>query len=437
MPIARALGVGAAVGAAVVGAALGVEARVHVVSRGPTPMDRAPALAEWQVRDLDIAFYQARVARDPQGAIDRARLAGLFLQRARETGSNEDLVRAEATARSSLDNRRARNSTALAVLANALLGQHRYVEALDAATELAAAEPDAPSARALLGEIQLELGRYDEARVTFDGLKGLARNPAIGTRLARWLELQGRTEAAHALLVATRDRALQLHELPAEQRAWYRLRVGDIALRHGRLAEAKHELDAALAAQPDDYRVLGLLARLAAVQRDWRGAVRYGERALARTLDPATLGLIGDAYAALGDSAKAEDYFRVMELSVLRQPGPFHRAWSLFLLDHDRRVPEVLAKAREEITVRRDVYGWDLLGWALHKSGRDDEAAAALQHALALGTEDAMLHYHAGVIAHAQGRSEDARRELRTALAINPAWHPTQPDDARRLLEAP
>jgi Flp pilus assembly protein TadD len=60
-----------------------------------------------------------------------------------------------------------------------------------------------------------------------------------------------------------------------------------------------------------------------------------------------------------------------------------------------------------------------------------------MQHALALGTEDAMLHYHAGVIAHAQGRTDDAQRELRTALAINPAWHPAQPDDARHLLEAP
>ncbi len=435
MTFARTIRIGAVVGAAVAGLALGVHPRVPGVTQVSAGGRAAPMLSESQVRDLDIAFYERRVAWDPAGAIDRARLAGLFLQRARETGSGEDLARAESAARSSLANRRARNSAALAVLVNALLAQHRYVEALGAATQLTEAEPDAPPAHAMLGEIQLELGRYEAARNTFGGLKSLARNPAVGTRLARWLELVGRTDEAHAMLVATRDRALRLHDLPAEQRAWYRLRVGDIALRHGHLNEADRELKAALSARPTDYRVLGLLARLAAVRHDWSGAIAYGERALAQNLEPVTLGLVGDAYAAQGDSAKAEEYFRVLEVSITRQPGAFHRAWSLFLLDHDRRVPEVLAKVREEIAVRQDVYGWDLLAWALHKSGLDAEAAVATRHALVLGTEDAMLRYHAGVIACALGRVDDARRELAAALALNPYWHPTQPDDARRLLE--
>ena len=71
----------------------------------------------------------------------------------------------------------------------------------------------------------------------------------------------------------------------------------------------------------------------------------------------------------MGDSSKAQQYYRTMELVVTQQPGPFHRAWSLFLLDHDREVPRVLAKVREEIQTRKDIYGYDLLAWALYKSG--------------------------------------------------------------------
>ncbi|MGH7539061.1 MAG: hypothetical protein ACREMF_10515, partial [Gemmatimonadales bacterium] len=164
--------------------------------------------------------------------------------------------------------------------------------------------------------------------------------------------------------------------------------------------------------------------------------VEYGERAIAIAPDPATLGLIGDGYAALGDSTKAEEFYHAMEAVTLAQPGGFHRAWSLFLLDHERRVPEVLALVQQEIRTRHDVYGWDLLAWALHRSGRDREALPAMAKALALGTEDALLFYHMGMIERALGQRVSARRYLSRALASNPSFHPTLVAHARAALEA-
>ena len=114
--------------------------------------------------------------------------------------------------------------------------------------------------------------------------------------------------------------------------------------------------------------------------------------------DPATFGVVSDAYAALGDSAHAAEYARAMEVAVLGQPGQWHRAWSLFLLDHGRRVPEVLAHVTKELETRRDIYGYDLLAWALHKSGRDGAARIAMARALALGTDDPLLLRHAATI---------------------------------------
>jgi hypothetical protein len=107
-----------------------------------------------------------------------------------------------------------------------------------------------------------------------------------------------------------------------------------------------------------------------------------------------------------------------MEVAVSGQTGPFHRAWSLFLLDHDRRVAEVLARARAEIAVRRDVYGHDLLAWALHKSGRNAEARAAISAAIALGTRDAMLLRHAAAIERALGSEAAARDYERRIEAL-------------------
>src|SRR3954462_15547805 len=116
-----------------------------------------------------------------------------------------------------------------------------------------------------------------------------------------------------------------------------------------------------------------------------------------------------------------------MEVAVLHQPGPFHRAWSLFLLDHDRAVDTVLVRARDELAVRRDIYGYDLLAWALHRAGRSSEAQAPMVRALALGTRNATLFYHAAMIDHAVGDEASARSRLEAALVVNPYWHPAQP----------
>jgi len=56
---------------------------------------------------------------------------------------------------------------------------------------------------------------------------------------------------------------------------------------------------------------------------------------------------------------------------------------------------------RAELRTRRDVYGYDLMAWALHRLHRDGEARAAMTRALALGTDDPQLRAHAAAIAAA------------------------------------
>ena len=104
----------------------------------------------------------------------RARL----LDRARESGDPADLIRAEQSARGSLSLRQGRNGAALAILASSLLGQHRFVEALDAAERLLALDSTSAGARSMVGEIQLELGRYDAARRTF-GMLAMRRTRMV------------------------------------------------------------------------------------------------------------------------------------------------------------------------------------------------------------------------------------------------------------------
>jgi predicted Zn-dependent protease len=113
----------------------------------------------------------------------------------------------------------------------------------------------------------------------------------------------------------------------------------------------------------------------------------------------------------------------------------YGRQLALFYADHDRRPDEALRLARLEAAGRGDVYTDDALAWALHANGRDVEAKRAASRALRLGTDDPVLHYHAGVIAAALARPARAAWHLDRALALNPEFDVRQAPLARAALE--
>ena len=225
-------------------------------SSATTPTPHYDIAAERAMHDADIAFYQQRVTRDPSGALDHLHLAALYLQRARERGAPTALSRAEAEARQSLTNRRAHNSEAWHELALALIGQHRFLEARDCTDSLLAADPAAPGPRGLLGEIDLELGRYLEADTIFTALDQPAAEPAVLARVARWASLRGQAEHARNLMLNAREKAHHRGGTPAEQIAWYDLRLGELAITTGQLNDAAERLDLAARIVADDPRVL-------------------------------------------------------------------------------------------------------------------------------------------------------------------------------------
>ena len=397
----------------------------------------ADVRAEAARRDADIAFYSKRSQEDPGGAFDRSQLAMLYLGRSRVTGDFNDDLKAETLARNSLALRTSHNIETFVPLISSLLSEHRFNEARAYATQLVAEDPAEDSYRGILGEVDLEVGDYDGAGRAFASLSGQSRaNLGVAPRFARWLEIRGQSAQARQILYRTERMAdSSRDQLTREQLAWFHLRVADIELRNGRLRGAEKAIRAGRAVLPNDYRLLAAEARLASVRHDWQRAISTGDSSIAIVLDPATLGLIGDAYAALGDSAKAEEYIRTMEVAVTQQPGAYHRAWSLFLLDHGRRIPEVTAKIQEELKTRRDIYGYDLLGWAMYKQGRYADARAALQTALSQGTQDAVIYYHAGMVERAS-RSGSARASLERAMAINPFFDATHPMAVRATLDS-
>ena len=357
----------------------------------------AESAHEAEVRSADIAFFARRAERDPYGAGDRARLGNLLLSRARATGRFEDLVAAERQARASLEMRRGRNRGGALVLTNALMGQHRFREALEEAGRLEAEDSTDLTIKSLVGEILLELGRYEEAGQRLEQI-GTTTNLAAQMRLARWREVNGDLVGARKLLLDARERAGATFGLSREQRAWFELRVAEFALRYGRTAEASSALERGFAIAPDDYRLHAVAARVSLTQARWDDAADHAGRSLDAHFDPAALAILAQAERGRGDSTAANEAVNAMVTAIKAQPGAWHRAWSLALLDEGRERDEVLAQARRDLEGRQDVYAWDLYAWALHRTGDEAGARSAMPHALATGIRDPLLLSHAAAI---------------------------------------
>jgi tetratricopeptide (TPR) repeat protein len=206
--------------------------------------------------------------------------------------------------------------------------------------------------------------------------------------------------------------------------AWFHYRLAELELRAGHLDAADSSFLRGLTVHPDDYRILGGLSRSAAARSQWQRSIEYGERAIAIQLDPATLGTLSTSYRELDDTAQARSYAKAMSANALEQPGPIHRAWGLFLLDHGTPadVRRVVAKTRLEMRERRDVYAHDLLAWGLYRQRDFRGARSAIALALAQGTEDAQLHHHAGMIADALGDTTEARVRFERMRELNPIY---------------
>ncbi|HEX3100225.1 MAG TPA: hypothetical protein VHQ01_00460, partial [Pyrinomonadaceae bacterium] len=114
----------------------------------------------------------------------------------------------------------------------------------------------------------------------------------------------------------------------------------------------------------------------------------------------------------------------------------YNRQLAYFYADHGIKLDDAYANAAREYEARRDIYGADAVAWAALKTGKTDEAQAAIKDALKLGTKDAKIFYHAGMIAAAAGNKAEAARMLKAALALNPGFDPLQAENARTTLEA-
>ena len=365
-----------------------------------------------------IAFWEAQAARDPQGALERRELAAAYLARQRETGDVADAVKAEAAARQSLAILPRNNAAGLVRLARSLLTQHRFPEALEAARAASAYDP---SAARLVADVQIELGDYDEAARTLAAAPPETDDPNYDAVKARLEAVDGHPDAALRHLRKAERITRERPDMPPETVAWYHAMVGHALVESGRLDEGEAALRQALDAFPRDYRAMTGMAEAAAWRGDWRSAIDWASKAVAvAPQNPAALKVLADGNAALGRDDEANRQADRLEALARSFPRIYDRNWAMFCAEKGRDLDGALALARKDLELRHDVHAYDTLAWVCFQKEMLAEAESAIRSATARGTREAVLFYHAGMIARASGDPARAKAYFTQARDINP-----------------
>jgi tetratricopeptide (TPR) repeat protein len=374
-------------------------------------------------------------------------LGSAFFQKARETGDIAYYDLAEQTLEKALAlaPQDFRATDPLVHMASVYMGEHRFSDALALAQKAIGTGSGNLAAFAIEGDAYTDMGDYEEAATAYNSLQVLGRTISSPLTLAYMSDsrtaylcyLHGDSAEAIRLMKSAVAAALQTN-VPRENLAWLYFEIGERYFQTGDLENADLSYQSGITADPNHYRSLAGLAKVRAAQGKIEESIQLYQRSIAIIPFPVYVAELGDLYKKVGRLNEAQLQYDLVEyighLSKLNQVLA-NRELALFYADQEIKLPEALELARKELEIRRDIYTWDTLAWVLYKNGRIQEAAAAIDKALGLHTNDSLLLFHAGMIYHSLAKDSAAEDFLRRALSVNPHFHLLHAEVASRTLE--
>jgi tetratricopeptide (TPR) repeat protein len=379
-----------------------------------------------------ISKLQARLKNNPDDTYAYAQLGLGLLQQVRESGDLSLYTRAGKAFQEALT-RDPKQLDALVGQGILALALHDFHGALQWADKAWAINPFRAQILGIKVDGQVELGRYDETVQTLQKMVDLRPDLDSYSRVSYVRELYGDVDGA---IEAMRS-AVQTALPGSESWAWTLTHLGHLYFNRGELTEAAAIYEQVLVAKANYPYALAGQARVAAAQGNTSEAIAIYKQITERLPLPEFIIALGELYEATGQAdAARQQYDLVGVIQQLNAAAGMNvdLEMALFTASHGNDPAAAVQQARAAYAERPTIYAADTLAWALYQQGEYAEAWQLSQEALRLGTKDALLHFHAGMIAAKVGDQEAARTHLQTALAINPHFSPLYTPVAQEAL---
>lgn len=390
----------------------------------PSPILRSAAPAVTSVDQDPVTYWQNHLAHNPDDADAYAQLGVALLQRIRITNDATLYPKAQQALDQALT-RDAQQIDGLVGRGMLALSLHNFRDALRWADRVLAANPYRAAGLGIRVDALVELGRYPDAIAALQQMVDLRPDLEAYSRVSYLRELHGDMAGA----IAAMQMAASTAEPGSEPWLWTTTQLANLYWNEGKLDKAE-ELYRTVLRQRADYPFAQAgMARVFGARGRTDEAYTILRPLVARLPLPDFLMTLGELYEANGETRLAnEQYDMVHVIEQLNAAAGMNVDLELATVDvlHGTDIRRALTAAQAAYAERPTVFAAGTLAWALHRAGRDAEAQHYSQEALRLGTQDARLHFHAGMIALALGDRTSAHQHFAAARTINPYFSPVE-----------
>jgi tetratricopeptide (TPR) repeat protein len=279
----------------------------------------------------------------------------------------------------------------------------------------------------LLGDALMEQGRLREAVEAYQRMMNLKPDLQAYARAAhmRWLkgDLDGAIEALQLAVGAASP-------VDAESAAWVNTRLAFYEFQAGRFEEAEQRCALALSFQSNYAPTLLLRGKILLAQNKIGKATSDLQDAAKVNTLPEYQWALAEALRAAGREGEAS----AIEAQLRQHGGASDpRTLAIFLATRRESSETALRLAKAEFDSRSDVFTHDALAWSLAAAGKFGEARREMEHALAEGTQDGRLFFHAAIIASQTGDDAETRRWLGKASSLSHLLLPSERNELQNL----
>lgn len=361
--------------------------------------------------DDRIAMYGSMIQTKPENPHYQSLLAGAYIQKMRETTDFSYLDRASQIV-GNVISADSQNYEALRLRSEIELERHHFKQVAEYSRQLMNISPDDPWNWGTLGDALVETGDYDGAAEAYQKMVVLRPDLASYNRAAWFRFLSGDMAGAIEIM----GKAINAGSPSSENTAWCLVELGHLYLKNGQFDEAEKAYEAAVKVFPGYHPGYAGMGKAEAAKGEYKAAIASYEKAQARTPLPDYAAALYDLFKVQKDAKNAQKQLDMIDIidKINATNGEItNRNISLIFADHDYHVDRALELATAELDVRKDIYSYDALAWALLKNKKFTEAEAAMTKALRMGTPEPAFYYHAEQIALANGKSKEAEEYRR------------------------